>query len=105
MLTVIPISGYLSGFSSICLCAFNKRFCLPALGVLGIFLTVQFLESNFITPKIVGSKVSVNPFVAIVALLIEQRYGNTGNVIEYTLTAILKLLLDLRHKPKPLATF
>src|SRR5690606_12321186 len=37
-----------------------------AVGVVGWFQFVQFLEGNIITPNIVGSKVSINPLMAII---------------------------------------
>jgi len=107
MLTIIP---YIGIFLGACLPVFyvllTRDSFWPAAGVLGIFLTVQFLESNFITPKVVGSKVSVNPFVAIVALLIGgEIWGIPGMLLSIPLTAILKLLLDTRPKTKAIGYF
>jgi predicted PurR-regulated permease PerM len=60
--------------------------------------TVQFIEANFITPLIVGSKVSVNPMVAMFALLIgELIWGISGLVLAIPLTAIMKVIFD--HVP------
>jgi predicted PurR-regulated permease PerM len=107
MLTVIPYIGIFMGASlPFFYVLLTRDSAWPALGVLGVFLTVQFLESNFITPKIVGSKVSVNPFVAIVALLIgAEIWGIPGMLLSIPLTAILKLLLDLRPNTKALGYF
>ncbi|MGB3616981.1 MAG: AI-2E family transporter [Catalinimonas sp.] len=66
-----------------------------AAGVAAIFWVVQFAEGNFITPNIVGSKVSLNPLVAIVALLIGGMiWGPAGMIIAMPFTAILKVLFD-----------
>lgn len=66
-----------------------------AVGILGIFTFVQMLESNFITPNIVGSKVSMNPFAAILALIIGGSvWGTAGMILFIPLTAILKVILD-----------
>ncbi|WP_332367723.1 AI-2E family transporter [Spirosoma telluris] len=43
---------------------------LKALAVIGLFLGVQMIEGNFITPYVVGSKVSINPLAAIVVLIL-----------------------------------
>ncbi|RYF73683.1 MAG: AI-2E family transporter, partial [Cytophagaceae bacterium] len=68
---------------------------LKALGVIGVFLFVQALEGNFITPYIVGSKVSINPLAAIVALLLwESLWGLPGLILALPLTAILKVIFD-----------
>ena len=37
---------------------------------MAVFTVVQFLEGNFITPRITGSKVSINALAAIIALLL-----------------------------------
>ncbi|WP_373330934.1 AI-2E family transporter [Salmonirosea aquatica] len=47
-----------------------------AVGVIGVMSFVQFLEGNFITPNIVGSKVSINPFAAVVMLLLGDNCGD-----------------------------
>src|SRR6185312_4661680 len=107
MLTIIPYIGIFIGASlPVAYVLLTRDSAWPAIGVLGTFLIVQFLESNFITPKIVGSRVSVNPFVAIVALLIgAEIWGIPGMLLSIPLTAILKLLLDLRPRTKALGYF
>lgn len=66
-----------------------------AVGVIGVMSFVQFLEGNFITPNIVGSKVSVNPLAAIVALFLGgQLWGLSGLILALPVTAILKVILD-----------
>ena len=40
---------------------------MPVLVVI-LYVSVQALEGNFLTPKIVGSKVSLNPLFALIAL-------------------------------------
>lgn len=68
---------------------------LKALGVIGVFLFVQAIEGNFITPYIVGSKVSINPLAAIIALLVwEKLWGLPGLVLALPLTAIIKVIFD-----------
>jgi predicted PurR-regulated permease PerM len=107
MMTIVPYIGiFLGAFLPIVYILLTKDSIWPAVGVFGVFATVQFLESNFITPKIVGSKVSVNPFVAIVALLIAgEIWGIPGMLLSIPLTAILKLLLDSRPKTKAIGYF
>ena len=73
-----------------------------ALGVIGVMGFVQFLEGNFITPNIVGSKVSINPLAAIVMLLLGgQLWGLPGLVLALPLTAILKVILDANRSTEP----
>ncbi|RIV27552.1 AI-2E family transporter [Fibrisoma montanum] len=75
---------------------------LKALGAIGIFLFVQTIEGNFITPYIVGSKVSINPLAAIVVLILwEQIWGFPGLILALPMTAIIKVLFDAVDALKP----
>lgn len=66
-----------------------------AVGVIGIFMFIQFLEGNFITPKITGSKVSINAFIAILSLLIfSMLWGISGMIVALPVTATLKIIFD-----------
>lgn len=68
------------------------------LAVIAWVATVQFIEANFITPLVVGSKVSVNPMIAMFALLIgELIWGIPGLILAIPLTAIMKVIFD--HVP------
>jgi predicted PurR-regulated permease PerM len=98
-LTIIPYIGISIGALLPVIYTFVMRDSgWSALGVAALFISVQFLESNFVTPKITGRRVSLNPFVAIVALLIGgQLWGIAGMTLAIPLTAILKVLLD--HLP------
>lgn len=69
-----------------------------ALGVIAWVAAVQFVEANFITPLVIGSKVSINPMVAMLALLAgEMIWGIPGLILALPLTAILKVIFD--HVP------
>jgi predicted PurR-regulated permease PerM len=75
---------------------------LKALAVIGVFLFVQMLEGNFITPYIVGSKVSINPLAAIVVLLLwENVWGLPGLILALPMTAIIKVIFDAVDSLKP----
>ncbi|MDB5241319.1 MAG: family transporter [Spirosoma sp.] len=75
---------------------------LKALGVIGVFLFVQALEGNFITPYIVGSKVSINPLAAIIVLILwENVWGIPGLILALPMTAIIKVIFDAVEELKP----
>lgn len=66
-----------------------------ALGVVGWFQVVQFLEGNFITPNIVGSKVSLNPMVSMLAIILGgMLFGFAGFILALPLAALLKVIFD-----------
>jgi predicted PurR-regulated permease PerM len=66
-----------------------------ALGVIGWFQVVQFLEGNFLTPNIVGGKVSINPLMALVGLLLGgMLFGLAGLILAIPMIAVLKVVFD-----------
>lgn len=75
---------------------------LRAVAVIGLYLGVQMIEGNFITPYVVGSKVSINPLAAIVVLILwENIWGLPGLILALPLTAILKVVFDSVESLKP----
>lgn len=89
---IIPYIGIIIGSLPAFLFAFlfTDSLLMP-LGVVGVIATVQFLEGNFITPNIVGSKVSINPFVALLALIIGgEVWGITGMILFVPFVGILR---------------
>jgi predicted PurR-regulated permease PerM len=73
-----------------------------ALGVIIVFTVVQFLEGNFITPRITGSKVSINALAAIIALLIGGKIlGIAGMILAVPAIGILKIILSYSEHLKP----
>jgi predicted PurR-regulated permease PerM len=68
---------------------------LIPLGVIIIFAIAQFLEGNFITPNIMGATISLNPIVAIIALLIGgQIWGIAGMILFIPMVGVLKAIFD-----------
>ncbi|WP_368045542.1 AI-2E family transporter [Hymenobacter sp. BT770] len=68
--------------------------------MVGVF--VQFLEGNFITPMITGSKVSINPMAAIVALILGgELWGTPGMILSIPLVAVLKVVFDSNKTTEP----
>ena len=66
-----------------------------AVGVVAWFQVVQFLEGNFLTPNIVGGKVSINPLMALVGLLLGgMLFGLAGLILALPITAVLKVVFD-----------
>lgn len=75
---------------------------LKAAGVIGVFVAVQFLEGNFITPMITGSQVSINPLAAILALILGNAlWGTPGMILSIPLMAVIKVVLDSNKTTEP----
>jgi predicted PurR-regulated permease PerM len=70
--------------------------------VIGVFVVVQFLEGNFITPMITGSQVSINPLAAILALILGgELWGTPGMILSIPLMAVAKVVLDANKSTEP----
>lgn len=102
-LLLIPYIGIMIGsLLPILLALITKDSYLYAVGVAGVFFSVQFLEGNFITPYIVGSKVSVNPLAAMIGLVLGgQLWGISGLILALPFIAILKVIFDHVDALKP----
>ncbi|UBM60087.1 AI-2E family transporter [Marinilongibacter aquaticus] len=103
VLVLIPYIGIAIGsLLPILMALIMKDSIWYAVGVAASFAAIQFLEGNFITPYVVGSKVSINSFAAIVSLLLfSSLWGMSGLVLALPLTAIIKVLFDSTSKLKP----
>ncbi|HLZ17470.1 MAG TPA: AI-2E family transporter [Cyclobacteriaceae bacterium] len=104
MLTMIPYVGITLGATMPALLALvTKDSAWYAVGVIGLHMTVQFLEGNFITPKITGSRISVNALAAIIALLVGGKiWGIPGMILAVPSVGILKIILSYSNELKPL---
>jgi putative heme transporter len=102
-LLIIPFIGILIGsILPIIVALITKDSPMYAVGVAGVFVFVQFLEGNFITPQIVGSKISINGLVAIIALLLGSAlWGISGMALSLPTIAILKVIFDHVDALKP----
>jgi predicted PurR-regulated permease PerM len=102
-LTMIPYVGIIIGATFPALFALLTKDSLwYPVGVLALHFSVQFLEANFITPKITGSRISVNALAAIVALLIgEKILGVAGMILAVPAVGIARILLSYSGYWKP----
>ncbi len=65
------------------------------LRVVIIFLVVQFLDGNYITPKIMGDRFGMHPVLVLFAVLLSAAlWGFVGLLIAVPLTAVLKVVAD-----------
>ena len=103
VLAVIPFIGILVGATIPALITLVETGSpAKAAAVVGVFLVVQFLEGNFITPMITGSKVSINPMAAIVALILGgELWGTPGMILSIPLVAVLKVVFDANKSTEP----
>ncbi|WP_366183941.1 AI-2E family transporter [Flavobacterium ovatum] len=96
LLLLVPYIGIIIGSILPALIALaTKDSYWYAVGVIGIFGFIQFIEGNFITPKITGNKVSLNAFASILSIvLFSMLWGIPGMILALPITASLKVVFD-----------
>ncbi|MFN3404565.1 MAG: AI-2E family transporter [Cytophagaceae bacterium] len=96
VLNIIPYIGVFIGSSLPVIYVFITGGSLIKCFSAGLVLwLVQVLDNNVITPNVVGGRVSLNPFVSIVALLAGGFiWGPVGMILFIPYVAILKVIFD-----------
>jgi predicted PurR-regulated permease PerM len=104
ILNIIPYIGVLIGsIFPIAMALLTHDNIWVAVGALSVCVAVQFLDNNFITPNIVGSAVSINPFATIIALLVGGMiWGVIGMMLFIPFLGMLKVVLDNVESLKPI---
>ncbi|MCA8830137.1 AI-2E family transporter [Hymenobacter pini] len=103
VLAVIPYIGIMIGATIPAIITLVETgSVVQAALVIGVFVVVQFLEGNFITPMITGSQVSINPLAAILALILGgELWGTPGMILSIPLMAVAKVVLDANKTTEP----
>ena len=103
ILNLIPYLGALIGAVLPMLAALvYKDSLFYALGVLGVVLVVQFIDNNFITPKVVAGYIRINALATVIVIIIGGAlWGIAGMVLFLPLLGILKIIFDNIPSLKP----
>jgi predicted PurR-regulated permease PerM len=104
LLNIIPYVGVLIGsIFPIIMALIFKDSIWAAAAVAGVMIFNQFVDNNFLTPKIVGSHVRINPLVTIMAIVAGGLlWGIPGMVLFIPLLGIFKIICDQLEPLKPL---
>lgn len=96
VLNIIPYVGVMIGsLIPVAIALVTKESPMYAVGAFGVCMFVQFLENNFITPKIVGSSVNLNPLSSLLALLFGGLiWGLAGMIFAIPMAGIFKVICD-----------
>ena len=96
LLNFIPYIGGLIAIALPVLMAFvAKPGYGHALGVVAVYIAIQFIDNHFLIPRIVASKIKVNALVAIVGVLVGNAVGGVaGMFLALPVIAILKIIFD-----------
>jgi len=102
LLNIIP---YLGGIISVALymvVAFITKSPEYVIYVVGAYSLIQFIDNNYIVPKIVASKVKINALFSIIVVIAGNAlWGVSGMFLSIPLLAILKLIFDHVESLKP----
>lgn len=103
LLNLIPYVGALVGnLLGVLLTLTSSQELLPIFTVLGVIAIVQFLDNNILMPRIVGSKVKINAFAAILGVFIAGSLaGVSGMFLALPMVAVLKIIFDRSEIFKP----
>ncbi|MEO9870403.1 AI-2E family transporter [Ekhidna sp.] len=75
-----------------------------AIGVIGIFWFIQFVEGNFLSPRIVGGNMQINALFSIFSLIAGGvLWGIPGMILFLPLVAMLKVVCSHVKELKPIA--
>lgn len=102
LLNIIPYVGGLITIVMFMLIAFVTKSPAYAMYVLILYSIIQFIDNNYIVPKIIGSKVKLNALVCLIAVIMGAAlWGVPGMFLSIPLTAIIKLIFDHVDGLKP----
>jgi predicted PurR-regulated permease PerM len=94
LISFVPYFGMLLGFlvgTGMAIAQFGDL--VPVLIVAGVFVAGQFIEGNFVTPKIVGERVGLHPVWIIFALLAGGAlFGFIGVLLAVPVAAVIGVL-------------
>ena len=96
---LIPFMSYILGLPLALLLSWLDDQSLPALGaVAAVFVVGQFVEGNFVTPRIVGENLGLHAVVIMLAVLVGGTlFGFIGMLVAVPTTAALSVFwADLR---------
>jgi predicted PurR-regulated permease PerM len=99
----IPYIGGVMAIAMPVLMAFvSKESYAYPLGVVAVYVVIQFIDNHYLIPRIVASKIKVNALVAIVAVLVGNAIaGVAGMFLALPVVAILKIVFDRIDSLKP----
>ena len=104
ILNMIPyIGGLIAIALPLLIATVTKDGYSTQLGIIIAYLVIQFIDNNFLIPKIVSSKVQINALVSIVVVLLGAAlWGVAGMFLCIPFVAILKIICDRVNGLKPL---
>ncbi len=104
-LAIVPYAGTVTGAAIPVLYAFltYDSVWMP-LSIIIFFWVVQFIESNYLSPKIVGGNLQLNALATILSIFIGATvWGVAGMILFLPFTAMLRVICEEYQELKPIA--
>ena len=104
LLNMLPyIGGLIAIALPVLMATVTKDGFSTQLGIIIAYIIIQFIDNNFLIPKIVSSKVQINALVSILIVLLGGAlWGVAGMFLSIPFVAILKIICDRVDGMKPL---
>jgi len=102
LLNIIPYLGGIIGVVLFMIVALVTKTPVYVVYVIALYSVIQFIDNNYIVPKIIGSKVKLNALISLIAVIAGAAlWGIPGMFLSIPLTAIFKLIFDRVESLKP----
>jgi putative permease len=102
ILNLIPYIGILMALLLASVITFATAGTGQLIFVAMAIAAIHLFDSNYIMPKIVGSKVKINTLIALIGLVLgEMIWGITGMFLSIPVIAIFKVIFDRVHGLNP----
>lgn len=101
----IPYFGTLIGaVFPLAMAVFTGDSASQAVHVLLLFVAIQFIENNILTPNITGGSVQINPLVTIITLIVGGMvWGVPGMFVVVPIMGAIKIACEHHEATKPIA--
>lgn len=102
ILNLIPYLGGIIGVLIYMTIALITKTPIYMLYVVVMYSVIQFIDNNFIIPRVVAARVQLNAFVSIIVVFVGGAiWGISGMFLSIPVTAIIKVILDHIENLKP----
>jgi predicted PurR-regulated permease PerM len=103
MLNILPyIGGLIAILLPVLMSLVSNDSFTPILAIVISYIVIQFIDNNFLVPKIVSSKVQINALISILVVLLGGLlWGIPGMFLSIPFIAILKIIFDRIEGLKP----
>lgn len=104
VLNIIPYIGIYTATGIAAIITLSNSTPSLALWVIVVLIVIHFIDANILMPRIVGSRVKMNPLITILAVLAGSLlWGIAGTFLFIPLAAMLKIIFERVDGLKPWA--